>query len=76
MEEAGVEGGSALAGSSLKDSQVRQELGIIVVAIRKPDGRMVFNPAPSVIIEAGDVLIVLGHRQQLDRMEALAKRDH
>jgi voltage-gated potassium channel len=73
MEEAGVEPGSRLAGSSLKDSQVRQDLGIIVVAIRKPDGRMVFNPEPSVIIEPRDVLILLGHRQQLDRLEALAK---
>jgi voltage-gated potassium channel len=73
MEEAEVEPGSPLAGSSLKDSQVRQDLGIIVVAIRKPDGRMVFNPEPAMIIEARDVLILLGHRQQLDRLEAMAK---
>jgi voltage-gated potassium channel len=73
MEEAEIEPGSPLAGSSLKDSQVRQDLGIIVVAIRKPDGRMVFNPEPATVIEARDVLILLGHRQQLDRLEAMAK---
>jgi voltage-gated potassium channel len=73
MEEAEIEPGSPLAGSGLKDSQVRQDLGIIVVAIRKPDGRMVFNPEPATVIEARDVLILLGHRQQLDRLEAMTK---
>jgi K+/H+ antiporter YhaU regulatory subunit KhtT len=35
---------------------------------------MVFNPAPSAVLDAGDVLITLGHRQQLDRLEAMAGR--
>ena len=30
---------------------------------------MAFNPSPDSLIEAGDVLITLGHRQQLDRLE-------
>jgi voltage-gated potassium channel len=73
IEEARVEAGSALAGRSLKDSRLRQDLGIIIVAIRKPDGKMVFNPAPEVAIEVGDLLITLGHRDQLDRLEAMAR---
>lgn len=73
MEEAEIEDGSSLVGSSLKDSKIRQDLGIIIVAIKKPDGRMVFNPAPETAIAAGDVLITLGHREQLDRLEAMAR---
>ena len=73
IEEARVETGSALAGRSLKDSRLRQELGIIIVAIKKPDGRMVFNPSPDVPMEVGDLLITLGHREQLDRLETLAR---
>jgi voltage-gated potassium channel len=72
IEEAEIEPGSRLAGVSLKDSQIRQDLGIIIVAIKKPDGKMVFNPAPETLLSAGDILITLGHRQQLDRLEALA----
>ena len=34
---------------------------------------MLFNPAPQTVIEAGDLLIALGHRQQLDRLEQLAR---
>lgn len=72
IEETVVAGGSALAGATIRDSQLRQELGIIVVAIKKPDGRMVFNPEPELSIAAGDVLIAMGHREQLDRLDRLA----
>ncbi len=33
---------------------------------------MAFNPEPEAVLEAGDVLITLGHRQQLDRLEEMA----
>ena len=73
IEESMIEPGSALAGRSLKDSRVRQDLGVIIVAIKKPDGRMVFNPPSEETMEAGDLLITLGHRDQLDRLETLAR---
>ena len=72
IEEVEVRAGSGLVGCSLKASPVRSELGIIVVAIKKPGGRMAFNPAPEAVLEAGDLLITLGHRQQLDRLEEMA----
>lgn len=74
IEETELRGGSSLVGRSLKTSPVRSELGIIVVAIKKPDGKMVFNPTPETVLEARDVLITLGHRQQLDRLETMAHR--
>ncbi|HEY8147751.1 MAG TPA: TrkA family potassium uptake protein, partial [Vicinamibacteria bacterium] len=73
IEESMIEPGSALAGRSLKDSRVRQDLGVIIVAIKKPDGRMVFNPPSEETMGAGDLLITLGHRDQLDRLETLAR---
>jgi len=73
IEESRIEPGSALAGRSLKDSRVRQDLGVIIVAIKKPDGRMVFNPPSEETMAAGDLLITLGHRDQLDRLETLAR---
>ncbi|HXK08103.1 MAG TPA: potassium channel protein [Vicinamibacteria bacterium] len=72
IEEVEVRPGSALVGHSLKTSPIRSELGIIAVAIKKPGGRMAFNPAPEAVLEAGDLLITLGHRQQLDRLEEMA----
>ena len=72
IEEVAVHGGSPLVGRSIKASPIRSELGIIIVAIKKPEGKMAFNPAPETALEAGDLLITLGHRQQLDRLEEMA----
>jgi voltage-gated potassium channel len=73
IEETGILAASRLAGRTVRDSGLRRELGLIVVAIKKPDGRMLFNPDSDQAIEGGDVLITLGHRQQLDRLEQLAR---
>jgi voltage-gated potassium channel len=73
LEEAQLSAGSTLAGASLRDQHLRQQLGVIIVAIKKPDGRMVFNPPPETVLEAGDVLIVLGDRGQLDQLERIAR---
>jgi voltage-gated potassium channel len=72
IEEVEVRAGSALVGRSVKASPIRSELGIIIVAIKKPGGKMAFNPEPEAVLEAGDLLITLGHRQQLDRLEEMA----
>ncbi len=72
MEEVLIGKGSSLAGKSILESGLRQRLGIIVVAVKKNDGVMEFNPSSSTGIEAGDRLIVLGGGENLARLEALA----
>jgi voltage-gated potassium channel len=44
----------------------------MVIAVKKQAGEMLFNPEPDVVIEAGDTLVVLGRREQLVQLEALA----
>jgi voltage-gated potassium channel len=72
IEEVEVRATSPLVGQAIKASPVRSELGIIIVAIKKPGAKMAFNPSPDTALEAGDLLITLGHRQQLDRLEEMA----
>jgi voltage-gated potassium channel len=72
IEETAISAASSLAGKSLDESRIRRDLGIIVVAIKKPNGTMSFNPEGAAMLDAGDLLITLGHRQQLDRLEQLA----
>jgi voltage-gated potassium channel len=72
IEETEVKPGSGLAGARLDDAHLRREMGITVVAIKKPDGRMIFSPSPEVVLEPGDILICLGHRDQLGHLSALA----
>lgn len=73
IEEIDVMAGSALAGTQIKDTGIRRDLGIIVVAVKRGDEPMMFNPAPGMAVAAGDTLIALGHREQLDRLERLAR---
>jgi voltage-gated potassium channel len=72
IEETEVKPSSRLAGARLDDAQLRREMGITVVAIKKPDAKMTFSPPPEVVLEPGDILICLGHRDQLGRLSALA----
>jgi voltage-gated potassium channel len=72
IEEAELSPRSRLGGVTLRDSGLRQNLGIMIMAIKKASGEMVYNPPPQTLLEAGDILITLGHRQQLDELEKLA----
>jgi voltage-gated potassium channel len=71
MEEAIVGDGSGLAGKNLVDSNLRKDFGVIIVAIKKMDGNMIYNPMPSETLEAGDVIVVIGKRKDLKRMNAV-----
>lgn len=71
IEQVRVPANSDFASKSLVETQLRKELGVIVLAIRKTDGRMLFNPAPEAEIEAGDHLIVMGEPANLQRLEHL-----
>jgi voltage-gated potassium channel len=72
IEETRIGPKSTLAGASLENSRLRPDLGVIIVAIKKPTGRMIFNPPPATVLEVGDILIVLGDRKSLDELEKMA----
>ena len=72
IEETEVKGGSALLGKEMRDTGLRKDLGLIVVAIKRADGKMLFNPPPDAPILERDTLITLGPKDQLDRLKTLA----
>jgi voltage-gated potassium channel len=74
IEETSIVAGSRLDGQTLLDSKLRQELGVIIVAIKKEQGHMLFNPPGDALMQEGDTLIALGQRQQLDQLTELATR--
>lgn len=72
IEEVRVAGRSALAGRTLEESQIRQSLGIIVLAVKKPGAeRLGFNPPSGTRIEPGDCLIAMGESDNLKKLEGL-----
>ncbi len=51
---------------------IRQQAGVIVLAVKNAEGKMAFNPAEDSIIRPGDCLIVIGGDDRLKKLEALA----
>jgi voltage-gated potassium channel len=60
MEEVAVCEGSPVIGKTLGESEIRQKYGLIIVAVKKDSGRMIFNPVATYVIEKGDMLIAMG----------------
>jgi len=69
IEQLRVPQSSDLASKSLEELQIRKEMGVIVLAIRKSDGQMLFNPPADAAIDGGDYLIVMGEAANLRRLE-------
>jgi voltage-gated potassium channel len=55
-------------GKNLIESNIRHNYGIIIVAIKRTSGNMIFNPAPQEILKAGDILVVMGKQDDLVRL--------
>ena len=73
LEEIAVRTTSRFVGVSLKDSGIRQDLELIIVAIKKPTGDMIFNPSPESKIELGDTVLALGEKKNLLNLEKTLK---
>jgi voltage-gated potassium channel len=59
---------------TLREANFRQTFGVIVVAIKRADGHMQFNPEPDDIVRAGDQLVALGNPNQLRALEETASQ--
>jgi voltage-gated potassium channel len=73
IEEVAIGPRGSLVGAQIRDNRIRQDLGVMVLAVRKPSGQMQFNPTPETTLDAGDVIIALGHKEQLTRLQTLAR---
>jgi len=72
LEEVRLHSKSPLIGKDLVSSRIREISGAIILAVKKLSGEMVFNPPPNYVLEAGDILIALGERKGLNRLEEVA----
>ncbi len=71
VEQVRVVETSEFASRSLEQTQIRRDLGVIVLAIRKADGHMLFNPPAETVLSSGDHLIVMGEPKNLRSLESM-----
>ncbi len=71
IEQVRVSDRSHLVSKSIRELQIGRQYGVIVLAVRKGDGEMVFNPPADTAISAGDYLIVMGQPDNLRTLEGI-----
>ncbi len=74
IEQVQVAVGARVASKSLLDMKLPRDVGVIVLAIRKPGGEMIFNPPAETEVSAGDYLIAMGGTPELRKLEQLLTR--
>lgn len=67
MEELTVTLGSSLAGKTVGELEIRGKGAFILVALRRSNGELVAHPHSSMMLNAQDILIVLGHQEKLPK---------
>jgi voltage-gated potassium channel len=65
MEELLIAPNSTLSGRSLRDSDIKRLTGVIVIAIKRADGRLEFPPTGEEIFTPGDHIVLIGQRKNL-----------
>ncbi len=69
MEELLVSSKASIANKKLQESGIRKNYDLIVVAIKRENGQMLFNPKPDTLILPGDIMIVLGEHDHIAALE-------
>jgi len=72
LEELTIDPSSVYVGQGLRDSGIRHDLGITVLAIKRESEEIKYSPAPDAVLSAGDHLIVMGEPSRLRELEARA----
>ncbi len=62
-----------LAGHTIADAKIRKTTGISVVGVLR-DHKIETNPQPDMVLQAGDVLAVIGSKAQYNSFEHLCKQ--
>ncbi len=65
IEELFIPGTSKYTQLALKDSRIRQDFNLIIIAIKKTSGEMMFAPHFETLLEARDTLILMGKTEDL-----------
>ncbi|MCX8083534.1 MAG: potassium channel family protein [Calditerrivibrio sp.] len=67
--------GRKLCDKSIAESGIR-DYGLIILALKKNDGRIIYNPKAVEIIESGDIIIIIGSVEDCKRFDNFIRGDN
>jgi voltage-gated potassium channel len=73
FEQIKISPSSDYVGHKLRFTNIRSELDVVIVAVRRANGEMFFNPSGDARIEANDLLIAIGRADSLQRLKDLSR---
>jgi voltage-gated potassium channel len=73
FEEVELDERSPYANKTLRQTNIRSALNVVIVALRRRDGTRLFNPTGEVTLESGDLLIAIGRAESLQEVVKTAR---
>lgn len=67
MDDVRIEADGRLAGRTLREADIGRRTGVVVLAVKRADGRVDFPPTGDEPLAAGDRIVLLGRRSNLAR---------
>ena len=65
FDELNVEPNADIVNRPIGEIEIRSNHGFLIVGIRRSDGTKVINPSPDTQLSAGDIVVVLGHQDDI-----------
>jgi voltage-gated potassium channel len=73
FDEVSIESTSSFIGKRLSDTNIRSELDVVIVAIRRKNGEMLFHPSGEIVIKEADLLVSIGKAESMQQFVNLCK---
>jgi len=73
FDEVVVKANSPYIDKQLKETKISSELNLLIVAIRRKTGEMIFQPSAETCIREGDLLIVIGKAEAMQKLVQASK---
>jgi len=65
VEEISVGASSPWVGRTIRDTEIHHQYELLALALRKPSGETQYNPKAETVLDARDILIVMGNANQV-----------
>jgi voltage-gated potassium channel len=73
IEEYKINSRSKITGKTLKELQIKQKSGAMILAIKHASGKFELQPGAATVIDHGDVMVGLGTAKQLEILRNMAE---
>lgn len=70
LDELTVTSGSQLIGKSIRESQIKEKFGVLLVGVKDSSGEFEFNPAADHVIKEDELLLVMGEVDGIQRLKS------